>query len=248
VNLVTLLAVLATILLTGIIGLEDDLLGITQLTKALMPALAAIPLMAIRAGHSWIAIPFLGRIDLWIFYPLAVVPLGVTIAANAVNMLAGFNGLEVGMGVVAMASLATIAAWLGETTALLILLSGLGALLGAIRFNWYPAKVFMGDVGTLSIGAIIASAVIIGNFEMAGVILLVPYGVDFVFKAVGGFPKTFGQIGKDGKLHCPTGRPRGLCQCIMRVSGGIHERTLVLLLMGVEALLGAGVILLYVLR
>jgi len=248
VNLTVLLAVLATVLLAGLIGLVDDFLGMHQGVKALIPVFAAVPLIAVRAGHTWMAIPFLGRIDLWVFYPLLVIPIGVTVAANAVNMLAGFNGLEVGLGIVVMGSLSIIAAHLGELTSLIVLLSGLGGLFGILYFNWYPAKIFPGDVGALSIGAIIAAAVIVGNFEVAGLILLIPYGIDFLIKAWHRFPKTFGELRADGKLHCPPGPAKGLGQLIMKVTGGIHERTLVLVLLGIEAVFGLGAIALYFLR
>ena len=249
-NLTALLAALGTVLAAGLIGLVDDLLSIHQGVKAVLPVLAAIPLMAIRAGDAAMIIPFLGPVDLWIFYPLLVVPSSVTVAANAVNMLAGFNGLEAGLGIVAMASLSAIAWQLGETTALILLLSGIGSLLGILPFNWYPAKVFVGDVGTLTIGTIIAAAVIIGDFEVAGLILLIPYGVDFLLKAAHRFPSTGwgGALRGDGRLHCPAHGPVGLCQLVMRVTGGIRERTLVLLLMGVEAVLGLLAISLYVFR
>lgn len=245
VNLIVLLAALSTVLLAGLIGFIDDLLGMKQGVKALLPVLAAVPLMAVRAGHTWMAIPLIGLIDLWIFYPLMVIPVGVTVATNATNMLAGFNGLEVGLGIVAMGSLSIIAAYLGEVTSLVLLLSGLGALLGILYFNWYPAKAFVGDVGALSIGAIIATAVIIGSFEVAGLILLIPYGVDFLIKARYRFPKTFGELRNDGKLHCPPGPAKGLGQLIMKVTGGIHERSLVLVLMGIEGVFGGLAIALY---
>lgn len=249
-DIVLLLASLATVLLTGLIGIVDDLLGMRQGIKAILPAIAALPLVAVRAGHTWMAIPFVGRINFWIFYPLVLVPLGITGAANAANMLAGFNGLEVGMGLVAMGSLAVIAAMIHETTALIILLSGAGALLGVLFFNWYPAKILVGDVGTLSIGAIIATAVIVGNFETAGVIVIIPYAADFLFKAAHGFPTTgwWGALGNDGKLHCPHRHPISLCQFIMKATGGIRERNLTLTLMGIEAVFGVGAILLYVFR
>ena len=243
-KLPVLLAVLTTVLLAGLVGLIDDLLGMRQSLKALLPVFAALPLMAVRAGHTWMWIPLVGRVNLWIFYPLFVVPAGVTIAANAVNMLAGFNGVEIGLGIVAVGSLTVIATALHETTAALILLSGLGALLGIIWFNWYPAKILVGDIGTLSIGAIVAAAVIVGNFEVAGLILLIPYAVDFLFKAVHGFPKSFGEL-KQGKLHCPPGGPVGLGQFIMKLTGGIGERALALLLIGIEAAFGLLAIALY---
>jgi len=245
VEIAILLAGLSTILLTGLIGILDDLLGMHQGVKAALPVLAALPLMAVRAGQTSMTVPLLGRLDFWIFYPLVLLPAGVTVAANAVNMVAGFNGLEAGLGIVAMGSLAVIATLLKETTALVLLLSGLGALLGILRYNWYPAKMFVGDVGTLSIGAILAASCVVGNFETAGVILLIPYAIDFLLKARHGFPESFGEL-RDGKLHCPAGGPVGLGQLIMKVAGGIHERTLVLVLMGVEAVFGAIAIILYV--
>ncbi len=245
-----LLAALTTILLTALIGIVDDLLGMRQVVKAFLPAIAALPLVALRAGHTSLVIPFVGKINFWIFYPLFLVPTGVMVAANAVNMLAGFNGMETGMGLIAMGSLAVIATYIHETTALIILLSGAGALLGALFFNWYPAKILVGDVGTLSIGALIATAVIVGNFETAGVIVLIPYAIDFLFKAAHGFPSTewWGSLEQDGKLRCPSTGPVSLCQFIMKITGGIKEWALTLVLMGVELVFGVLAIAVYVWR
>ena len=186
----------------------------------------------------------MGMIDFGILYPLFLVPLGITGAANAVNMLAGFNGLEVGMGMVAVGSLAIIAYLIGQTTSLIILVATLGTLVAALHYNWYPAKIFIGDVGTLSIGAVIACAVIVGNYETAGAIIIIPYVVDFLIKAKNRFPYSFG-IYRNGKLYCPDGRAVGLAQLIIKVCGGISERNLVLVLMGIEAVFGVIAILLY---
>ena len=247
ISLTSILAALATVLIVVIIGVFDDLVSIKQRVKAIMPAFAALPLMAIKEGYSLIRIPLVGMIDFGMFYPIILVPLGITGAANAVNMLAGFNGLEVGMGMVAVGSLAIIAYLIGQTTALIILVAAFGALLATLYYNWYPAKVLVGDVGTLSIGAVIASAVIIGNYEMAGVIIIIPYAIDFLIKAKNRFPgKNWWGVHKDGKLYCPKSGPVGFCQLIMKVAGGISERNLVLVLMGIEAVFGVIAILLYI--
>lgn len=247
VSLTSILAALATVLIVVIIGVFDDLISIQQRVKAIMPAFAALPLMAIKEGYSLIRIPLVGMIDFGIFYPIILVPLGITGAANAVNMLAGFNGLEVGMGAVAVGSLAIIAYIIGQTDALIILVAAFGALLATLYYNWYPAKILVGDVGTLSIGAVIASAVIIGNYETAGAIIIIPYLIDFLIKAKNHFPcKNWWGIYKDGKLYCPDSGPVGLCQLIMKVCGGISERNLVLVLMGIEAVFGVIAILFYI--
>ena len=244
VGLTSILAVLSTVLIVLIIGVFDDLISMKQWIKALIPVFAALPLMALKEGYSMMRIPFIGFIEFGLFYSLILVPLGITGAANAVNMLAGFNGLEVGMGVVAIGALAVIAYLIGETTALIILLAALGALVAALYYNWFPAKILVGDVGTLTIGAVVASSVIVGNYETAGVIIIIPYVVDFLIKAKNRFPYSFG-IYRDGKLYCPDGGAVGLAQLIMKVCGGISERNLVLVLMGIEAVFGVIAILLY---
>jgi len=244
VDVVSLLAVLASVLMISLIGVFDDLFGVKKWIKALLPAFAALPLMAIKAGHTVMKIPFWGPVDFGLVYSFLLIPLGVTGAANAINMLAGFNGIELGMSAAAIFALAAIAYFAGSMTSFVILIVALGAIFAALRFNWYPAKVLIGDVGTLSIGAIIASSVIIGNFETAGLIIMAPYFVDFIFKAKNGFPKSFG-IYNDGKLHCPRSGPVGFGQWIMKVTGGITERRLVLLLILIEALFGGAAILVY---
>jgi len=247
VSLTSILAVLSTVLIVVIIGVFDDLISMQQWIKAIIPAFAALPLMALKEGYSMMRIPFVGLIDFGIFYSLVLIPLGITGAANAVNMLAGFNGLEVGMGIVAVGALAVIAYINGITTSLVILMVALGALVAALYYNWYPAKILVGDVGTLTIGAVVASAVIVGNYETAGVILMIPYVVDFLIKAKNRFPgKNWWGIYREGKLYCPDSGPVGLGQLIMKVCGGISERNLVLVLMGIEAVFGVVAILFYI--
>ncbi len=239
-----LLAALVTILIIAFLGTVDDLLNLRQIAKALLPLIAAFPLVAVNAGSSNINIPLLGQVNLGLIYPLILIPLGITGAANAVNMLAAFNGLELGMGLVATCSLGIIAYSLGQTSSLILLAAAFGAMLATIYFNWYPARLFIGNIGTYFIGAIIASAVIIGDFEWAGVIIMIPYFIDFAFKAVNRFPKSFGnEIG--GKLYCPGKRPVGLGQFIMLVAHGISERRLVVTLILMEAACGLAAILIF---
>ncbi len=245
VDLTSILIALSTILIVVLIGIFDDLVSMPQQIKAFMPLFAALPLIVIKEGSTFMRIPFWGNVNFGLLYTLVIIPLEVTIAANAVNMLAGFNGLEVGMGIIAVGSLAIIAYLLGKITVLVILLATLGALLATLYYNWYPAKILVGDVGTLSIGAIIAAAVIMGNFEIAGAILLIPYIIDFLIKAKNHFPYSFG-VYREGKLYCPESGPVGLGQLIMKVCGGISERNLVLMLMGIETIFGVVAILLYV--
>lgn len=247
-DVIALLAVLATVLIVSFIGVFDDLLELSQIVKILTPLFAALPLMAIRAGTHILKIPFVGKINFGLAYPLVLIPIAITGAANAVNMLAGFNGMETGVGIVALGCLSIIALLSDSSTAFLILLVALGSLLATLYFNWYPAKVMIGDVGTLTIGAIMAASVIIGNFETAGAVIIIPYFIDFLFKACSGFPSE-GWSGlykpEDDKLHCQRRFPVSFPQFIMKITGGIKERNLTLAMMGIEGIFGLIAILLY---
>jgi len=178
VGLTSILAAFSTVMIVSLIGIFDDLVSIKQGIKAFMPVFAALPLIALKEGFTEMKVPFIGFVDFGIYYHLILIPLGITGAANAVNMLAGFNGLEAGMGLVAVGSLAVIAYLIGETTAFILSIIMLGALLATLYFNWFPAKVLIGDVGSLTIGTVIASILIIGNFEMAGGFIIIPYVID----------------------------------------------------------------------
>ncbi|MEF8726186.1 MAG: hypothetical protein V5A79_07120 [Candidatus Bipolaricaulota bacterium] len=240
VNSIPLSMALLTVFIIATIGFIDDLLGIQQAIKASVPLFASVPLMMIEAGQTHLGLPLIDfRIEFGLFYPLVLIPLGVTGAANAVNMLAGFNGLESGMAAVAFLSLGAVAFFLGEATSLLILVAAFGAVVATLYFNWFPARILIGDVGTFSIGALIASAVIIGNYEFAGVVIIIPYLADFLIKAFNGFPSEgwWGEL-EDGKLYCPEGPPKGLAQLVMKITGGISEQFLVLTLIGIEAVFG----------
>ncbi|HOR43065.1 MAG TPA: hypothetical protein PK111_07880, partial [Atribacterota bacterium] len=188
VYLVEILATLSTVLIVALIGIFDDLISMAQIVKALLPVFAALPLIAIEISDTIMNIPFLGKVNFGIWYPLVLVPLGVTGAANGFNMLAGFNGLEVGLGIVCMVTVSIIAVIVKSMTALAISISCLGALTAAIYYNWYPAKILIGDIGTLFMGAVLAVCVMVGNFETAGAILIIPFIIDFFIKATNGFP------------------------------------------------------------
>lgn len=246
-QLIPILAGLITIHSLSFIGIVDDLLDIPQYIKAFLPLFAAIPLVALSAaGSTEMSFPFIGPVDFGIFYVLVLVPIGIAVASNLTNMLAGFNGMEAGMGVVIFAAASILALMHGRLEALLLFLPFLGALLAFLFFNWYPSKAFPGDVGNLTIGAALATGVIVGNMEAAGALLLVPYVVDFFIKIYNKFPSKdwWGEY-KDGKLYALGGKVRGLAQLIMKLANGITERNLVLVFMGIEVVVAILVIILY---
>jgi len=239
-DITAILAILCVALTIAVIGLMDDLMKLRQGIKVVLPLFASLPLAASRIGNPAVTIPIAGTVDFGMIYFIVLVPLGVTGAANAVNMLAGFNGVEAGTGIVAVGALTVVAYRMGETGPFLALLAAFGSLLATLYYNWYPAKVFIGDVGTLSIGAIIASVVIVGNFEVAGIIVIIPHILEFLIKARHRLPSTGWWLTyKEGKLFCPESGPKGLGQLVVKIAGGMRERDVTLALMALEAVCGA---------
>jgi len=224
-DLIYVLAGLITILLIAIIGIIDDLFPIPQWMKATLPLFTAIPLIVVKAGTTTMLIPFYGAVDFGLAYTLLFIPLGVAVASNLTNMLAGYNGQETGMGVVIFFTVTLLGVWHTSPEMLIIAVPMLGALLAFYNYNRFPAMVFTGDVGNLTIGGALAVAVIIGNLETAGALLMLPYILDFFIKAKNRFPHTYQDL-KGKKLYPKDQRIKGLAHVLMRLNGGITEPNL----------------------
>lgn len=234
-NLTYLLAGLSTILIMALIGIFDDLFLMRQSVKAMLPLLASLPLVAIKVGVTHMTFPLLGEVDFGILFPLFLIPLAITGASNATNMLAGFNGLEAGLGLVMTATVGIAAFVFGSVEAVIISFAMLGALLAFLRYNWYPAKILIGDVGTLTIGAVIAVSVIIGNLEKIGVILILPFFAELFLKARSEFKAQSWCEVHGNRLYCKKKNEiYGLGRLVMYLSNGVREPHLVLILIGVE--------------
>jgi phospho-N-acetylmuramoyl-pentapeptide-transferase len=118
----------------------------------------------------------------WGYYPLLVfIMVGTT---NAVNLTDGLDGLAAGTVAIALAGLA-LATWAlvhapfqGET--LIALGAVIGGCLGFLWFNCHPAQVFMGDTGSLGLGAVVAGAAALGHLEL----WLIPLGAIFIAETI----------------------------------------------------------------
>jgi len=220
---IPLLAVTSSVLIVMFVGLLDDLnvkstrvktkegynirVGFPQWIKPLLTLPAAIPLMAISAGVTEMAIPFIGRVNFGIIYPLLLIPLGIVGASNMVNLLAGFNGLETGMGIIYILGLGISALLNTRTSGAVTFLVTFAALIGFIRYNWYPARILPGDSLTYVLGSIVASGVIVGNMEKNGIIVMLPFIIEFFLKLRVKFNAScLGKLREDGKLDPPYGR------------------------------------------
>ena len=96
--------------------------------------------------------------------------------SNAVNLTDGLDGLSTGTSIIAFASFLVISLMTGETEVALFLFILIGGLIGFLIYNKYPAKLFMGDTGSLALGGIIAIVSILLNNSL----LLLIIGIVFV--------------------------------------------------------------------
>lgn len=177
----TIIATIGVMFIAGIIGILDDISNIPQRVKAIVLAFAALPLMIAGTGDPTIVLPFGFALDfsgseaLKLIFWMVVVPIGITGAANAINMSAGYNGLETGqVAIISVALMIAAIITIKNIDCILILAAVAGASIGLNYYNGYPALTFVGDVGTLSMGAVIGAAVIIGGLEFAGITAMLP--------------------------------------------------------------------------
>jgi len=245
------LAVISSVLIIMFVGFLDDLnvkaravltkegldirVGFPQWAKPLLTLPAAIPLMVVNAGETVMSIPFIGPVNFGVMYPLLMVPIGVVGASNAVNLLAGFNGSESGMGLVYLFGLGVFAMARGNFAAA-IFLTAFAAVAGFIRYNWYPAKFLPGDSLTYLLGAVVASGVIVGNMEKVGLIVMVPFILELLLKLRSRLKaSSLGKLRPDGKLDPPYGRKiYSITHIIMNIKP-MTEKQVTIILIVIEA-------------
>ena len=166
----------------GAIGFMDDYisilkkrnLGLTERQKLVLQfAVATAYLVTIRlaGGGTSTVFPFIGEVELgWFYYLLAAV--AIVGIVNAVNFTDGIDGLNTTVSFFAFLSLALCAGILSMTGLSALGMASAAACIGFLIWNWHPAKVFMGDTGSLFMGGMVCALA----FGMDLPILLLPVG------------------------------------------------------------------------
>ena len=155
--------VLPVIAATGIVfalGLYDDARGCSPGTKLFFQTVAAV--LVVGAGDS-IGVPgtLFGSVELLDGSLLGAAGAAVAVGwlvgiTNAVNFLDGLDGLATGTAAMAAAALALSAAVQGDAASAAVALALSAACFAFLRYNWRPARVFLGDAGSLTIGFVLA--------------------------------------------------------------------------------------------
>ncbi len=244
------LAAISVFFMAATIGLIDDISDLPQRLKAVAVAFSALPLMLVHMGAPVISFPFGFQLsfvgDIHLVYWLILVPIGVTGVANAMNMSAGYNGLETGQIAVVSGMLLVIAQLQGSPdVSLLVFGAILGCSAGMFYFNRYPARVFIGDIGTLGLGAALAAGVVLAHIEFYGVVAIAPAFYELTATAYYGLRHSNGVrkaacqhpvIGDDGRLHPPEGAERFTLAYLILSWRPMSERALVRSILALYAL------------
>ena len=177
------LPAVAGLIAGGLIGFADDRSKL-QVGARGIPARLKFPIQILLAAPvAWLATVQGASHQLflpvapWLIFPFAIVAIVGT--ANAVNLTDGMDGLAGGLSAIAFAAIVLLmpGAVAGEKAVAMTLC---GALVGFLIFNRYPARVFMGDTGSLAIGFAIAAMAV-----QQGLILLLPLiGLVFVLETL----------------------------------------------------------------
>ena len=158
-----------------LVGLLDDILNIKPYQKLVGQLIGTTIIIG-----SGLILPWTGYeiLDIWLTVLWLI---GIT---NAINLLDNMDGLAAGISTIAAISLAVGFGTSGQTEELIFIIAFIGALLGFLIFNFNPASIFMGDCGSMFVGFLLASSVLMnqvgGRSRGVMTILAVPALILFV--------------------------------------------------------------------
>ncbi|ACB85941.1 glycosyltransferase family 4 protein [Natranaerobius thermophilus] len=144
-----------------VIGMLDDIYGLSPLIKLGGQVAAVLVFIAFGNQVEFLTNPFDG-----LFY-LGVLSIPVTVmwmvgVTNALNLIDGLDGLASGVSAIALTAFAIIAVQNEQMLVALTALALLGGILGFLKYNFYPAKIFLGDSGSLLLGYMISALSVMG--------------------------------------------------------------------------------------
>lgn len=237
-------ATIITITIAAIVGFFDDLYlskkhrrGLSQFKKALLTVPIVVPLIAVKSGVTSMAFPFIGRIELGLLYPVIFVPLAIICCTNAYNMLAGYNGIESGLGIVAFFSLGLFALIKGQYEAMILAFVIFSSLIVFFKYNKFPAKFLPGDSLTYLLGASFAVVAIIGNMEKFAIIVFIPFIIEAFLKLRSRFrAHSVGILRPDGTIEPHHEKIYSLTHLMMRL-GYNTEKKITNILITIEVLI-----------
>lgn len=166
-------ALLITTSLAFVIGFVDDRRVMGGWFKPLALAGAAIPIIALGAYEPNLSFPLFGEVKIPALY-LGLIIFMIPIMGNTINSIDVMNGIASGFMTIASFSLAIVLFILQNYSVAIMTLPIAFASLAFYRYHKFPAKIFPGDSGALTIGAAYGVIAIVGQVEVIAAIALLP--------------------------------------------------------------------------
>ena len=167
-------ALLGGTTLVFLIGVGDDALGLSRIQRLLIQSIAASVVVCAGWSFSHLYLPFWGSISLGLFGGL-VTTVWIVGVTNAINLLDGLDGLASGVAAIIATSLLIFACIQANILMVIVTSAIVGACLGFLRHNWVPARIYMGDSGSLTLGFLLAVMSLHGSIKGAATVaILVP--------------------------------------------------------------------------
>ena len=158
------------------VGIADDVYSLPPKVKLLGQIIAAaIPVVIFNINIEWIDVPRLGIIYLPETISLPLTIFWIIGFVNTVNLIDGLDGLAAGIATIASIAIALLAFQMGQWVAAAAMVAMTGACLAFLQYNFNPAKIFMGDTGSMVLGYIISAVSVMGSMKtVATAVLIVP--------------------------------------------------------------------------
>ncbi|WP_163526898.1 glycosyltransferase family 4 protein [Halobacillus ihumii] len=154
-------------------GIMDDIYGIAPWYKLSGQTLAAVIVIVNGVEVEFINLPYGGQLEFGMLsFPITLLWIvGIT---NAINLVDGLDGLAAGISAIALLTVSGMAITMGNSFVMLMGLMMFGATLGFLVFNFYPAKIFMGDTGAMFLGFMIGVLSLLGFKNVTLFSLVIP--------------------------------------------------------------------------
>jgi len=157
------------------LGLLDDIRGLRARVKLLAQIAIAIFVCLSGATLTYISIPLVGDVSLGSGWGTVVSVIWIVGLVNAFNLIDGVDGLAAGIALVASSALIILSVIHGHTSTVLLSTALAGSLLAFLFYNFYPARTFLGDTGSMFLGYVLATMSLMGAYKSeAAVIILAP--------------------------------------------------------------------------
>ncbi|MFN8352308.1 MAG: MraY family glycosyltransferase [Flavobacteriales bacterium] len=148
--------VIATMVLLFFIGVKDDIIGFSPVKKLVGHMIVGYILVVMGGIRITDMHGIFGVYELPTEISIAFTFFTYVVLVNAFNLIDGVDGLAGGIGLIAAVAYGIWLYWAGDVALSLLAFTLAGALVGFLVFNYHPARIFMGDSGSLIIGAIIS--------------------------------------------------------------------------------------------